>query len=91
MEALFIEPKEGSRGTPAVTGKFTLTILEVVPTSLLETTDDTSNCCEDCPEVNEYPPPQSDCPFFVARAGERPECIRDKFPSEIQRNLLKGT
>jgi hypothetical protein len=56
----------------------TLTILEVAPSTILQTAEDTSNCCEDCPDVNENPPSQSECPYFFPIAGGRPECLREK-------------
>lgn len=52
------------------------TILETAPSDLVAA--DTSNCCEDCPDVLEFPPAQSDCPYFFPVAGGRPECLRDK-------------
>ena len=58
-------------------GQLTLPMVsppEAMPDSLFQ---DPSNCCEDCPEVNESPPDVSDCPYFEKAAGRYPECTRD--------------
>ncbi len=33
--------------------------------------------CEDCPETNDNPPEQSDCPNFEHLQGQWPVCSRD--------------
>lgn len=38
---------------------------------------DTSNCCEDCPDINDNPPSQSECPNFELEAGRWPICKRE--------------
>ena len=56
-------------------GTIAMTIIEPETESITFT--DTSNCCEDCPDVNDRPPDVSECPYFDNKTYDWPVCTRE--------------
>jgi len=50
------------------------------PMLIHESSTDTSNCCEDCPDVNPNPPSISECDYFEQTQGG-PVCRRPDDPT----------
>jgi len=67
--------------------KMSIDVLEAKQSLLSE---DVSDRCEDCPDINLEPPAQSDCPHFEMQPGG-PICNReDSMRKELERFLGKA-
>lgn len=69
---VFVDTKTPSKPLGSIV---VATVLEAQPQTVLSS--NTSACCEDCPDVNDNPPSQSECPNFEVIENGWPVCTRD--------------
>lgn len=72
-----VEIRTLSRDPSAELGRLATPLITPDVDSEIDFFNDTSNSCEDCPEVNDRPPDQSECPYFEHEAGRWPVCLQD--------------
>lgn len=64
------------------------------PNTLLKPDEDLfevgESCCRDCPDINDNPPKESECPYFDTSAGF-PVCTREGGPEAELQAIIKRT